>query len=243
MSKVFDWLIEIFSGTFRWANPVLWLLAGIALILLLTTVSGVIRKIQRRHQHKLFRLGLHDIGELAVEEADTTVIYYDKDARQLFGWDVPLTNRRRIITCDFRLKVGYDFDQIAAVVNEKRKEISLSVPAAKFISRETLINDGHKKTIDEYYAFFARKPREEDYDRSLRIMLKEAEQKAIESGIFARAENSMRNRMHAFMAQFYDMRKYKLVFTFAPNGFSRLANRDDNTPENTVSQENEAIEA
>lgn len=48
-------------------------------------------------------------------------------------------------------------------------------------------------------------------------MLQDAQKKVEESGIFERAENSMKNRMHAFMSQFYDMRKYSQRFIFALN--------------------------
>lgn len=214
MYKVFELFMEIVEGTFRWTNPILWLLAGTAALLVFTTVRGAIRSIRRRHQNKLFRLGLHDIGELAVEEGNTTQVYCDKDAMKLFGRDLPLTRKRLILTSDVRFKVGYDFDRIDATVNDRKKEITLRIPAAKYISKELMPES--EKILDQYCSIF-NKFDPADHNYAQRIMLQDAQKKVEESGIFERAENSMKNRMHAFMSQFYDMRNYTLRFIFAPN--------------------------
>lgn len=213
MSKVFELFMEIVEGTIRWTNPILWLLAGTAVLLVFTTVRGAFKSIRRRHQNKLFRLGLHDIGELAVEEGNTTQIYCDKDAMKLFGKDLPLTRKRLILTSDVRFKVGYDFDQIDATVNDRKKEITLRIPAAKYISKELMPES--ERILDQYCSLF-NKYDPADYNYAQRIMLQDAQKKVEESGIFERAENSMKNRLHAFMSQFYDMRKYSLRFIFAP---------------------------
>jgi len=159
---------------------------------------------------KVTKLNLEDIGELATQAGYFTSVQTIRKSREVLGIEVPGTQSNYVYSYDGTIKAGYDFTKITAEVDEKKHEITVSLPACEILSTEidedsfVLYNDG---------ANLFTSLKLEDVDKSNAELKKAARETAIKNGILENARTNAELLIRGFLAGMYDMKVYTVRFT------------------------------
>ena len=79
---------------------------------------------------------VYNVGELATQSAYCSQVDTIKDARSLFGMEIPFTQSQYVYSYDIVIKAGFDFKRIIPDVNDKKKVITIHMPKPKILSSE-----------------------------------------------------------------------------------------------------------
>jgi hypothetical protein len=126
------------------------------------------------------------IGELATLQYDYRTLIRHNDSRQIFGWNVPLTQKSYIIMVDGTMKIGIDASELAINVSEQTNTITIIIPNAKILSHELFAHS--MEILDESSGLFNRISINdwatmEDAEKEAMVKI------ATEKDLFIRAEN------------------------------------------------------
>lgn len=146
------------------------------------------------------------VSELATLEYHYTNMGKFENQVDFYGWKVPLTRKRFIVSYDGILKAGIDAAQIAATV--KGDEIFLTLPPAKILSHE--IDNSSMEIFDETTNIFNPLVISDytGFAEDQRVMV---EQRAIEKGLLAEAEQKAMNSVEQLLRLAPDMARYTIT--------------------------------
>ena len=133
------------------------------------------------------KISFADIGELATQEADVTQQdTIEKDSlKDKTGIDLPFVGSKIVYSYDVTIKAGYDFADISGDVDAGDKTITVYMPAVQTLSNE--VDQDSIQVFDSYNSVFNRVTME-DISVSEQDLKDKAEAKAIEKGLYERAE-------------------------------------------------------
>ena len=126
---------------------------------------------------------LNDISEMSTVEYNYTNMALMENHKEFYGWTLPFTTSKFIITYDGSIKAGIDFSKVTIDVNENT--ITVTLPDAKILSHT--IDYDSLQVMDEKYSVF-NKITIDDYNSFYADQSKAMEQKAIEKGLLAEAK-------------------------------------------------------
>jgi len=103
------------------------------------------------------------------------------------GWDIPLIGSKVLYSYDVAIKAGYDFADVTADVDIAAKKVTVHLPAVKTLSKE--IAPDSIQVYDSYNSVFNRVTME-DISASQQQLEDTAEKKAIDNGLYEKAEEN-----------------------------------------------------
>ena len=152
---------------------------------------------------------MKDIGELATQAGYFTVVNSMDDSVKLWGWSVPLTASKYIFSYDGVVKAGLDFTQLEYSVDERKKEIKVSLPEIRILSVEIL--EDSLEIYDEVHNIFT--PLElADIHESRLSMIDEIRAKALDNGLLDQATENAKALVKGFLSGSYDQNEYQFLF-------------------------------
>jgi hypothetical protein len=204
------------SGKTRVLPLVTVIIIALAACLIVGMVTGNIKLINNENLSKpdTVRLRLEDIGQLNTQEAYVTEINSTKDAKQLFGVDVPFTKSTLIYSYNFKVTAGYDFSQIElnetpGGSSDKKSIVTVSMPAAQVTGTEPVKDS--LKVYEENESVFNRISLSEN-DEALNNMRDQAEKDAVANGLLDAAQNNAKTLLTSFLQDVYPQDKYEIRF-------------------------------
>lgn len=121
----------------------------------------------------------------------------DQDAKWIFGWTRPFSNSVLVLTYDGTIKAGVDMGEIDVDVDEEARTITITLPDSKItdntIPQESItvveVKDGlfNDVTFDDYNSFISEQ----------KIIM---EEKAIERGLLAKADEEAKRAIQTFLS-------------------------------------------
>ena len=183
----------------------------IAIIIILVVVIGVYFGISKTSNSKsgTVRLDFKNIGELATQSAYSKEVSTTEDARTLFGHNIPFTESKCIFSYGVEIKAGYDFADIKWSVNEATKVIKVELPEVKIL--DVKVDQDSFQLYHEDESIFTNIS-SEDMNESAKKLAKDAEDLAIEHGLFDKARENAETLIKTFIGQSYDLKEYKVKF-------------------------------
>lgn len=154
------------------------------------------------------KLTFEDVGELATQSAYVTVITTKDKDQKVFNVSIPFTQTKYIYSYNVNVKAGYDFEEIAYDVDEENKEIKVTMPEAKILSTE--VDTDSFRVYHEQNSAFTHVSLEET-NQAMDEMQKEAQEQAIENGLYDEAKENAKVLLKGFFSSAYDMEEYTLV--------------------------------
>ncbi len=206
------------SGKTRVLPLVTVIIIALAACLIVGMVTGNIKLINNEDPSKpdtdTVRLRLEDIGQLNTQEAYVTEVNSTKDAKQLFGVDVPFTKSTLIYSYNFKVTAGYDFSQIElnetpGGSSDKKGIVTVSMPAAQVTGTEPVKDS--LKVYEENESVFNRISLSEN-DEALNNMRDQAEKDAVANGLLDAAQNNAKTLLTSFLQDVYPQDKYEIRF-------------------------------
>lgn len=181
------------------------LILGLVLLLALAGAGGYYlgtRKDKtRRLNAVVLQNSIQEISELATVEYNYTTMARYENHKEFYGYTIPFTTSRFIVSYDGVIKAGIDFSQ--AAVQIEGDTITVTLPAAGILSHEIdydsleLMEDGYSIfnpiTITDYSAFYA--------DQSAAM-----EEKALQKGLLDTAEANAEQTVASLIATLTDHR-------------------------------------
>lgn len=155
------------------------------------------------------KLGFENIGELATQSAYCSQVDMIKDARSLFGMEIPFTQSQYVYSYDIVIKAGFDFKRIIPDINDKKKVITIHMPKPKILSSE--IKEDSCKVYVEAKSCFT--PLTVEKMGKARIRMKEvAEKNAIANGLYENATENAKKLLKNFVGELYNLEEYQIKF-------------------------------
>lgn len=154
-------------------------------------------------------IGFEDVGVLTTQSAYCTEVKTLTSSRNILGIQIPFTQSQCIYSYDVIVNAGYDFSQISCVPKEKQFQILVYLPEVE-ITGTDLVNDSFKLYIEDQ-SIFSPITLEEN-NEAIEELQKEAEQKAIENGLFEAARSNVENLLKGFLASQYDLNVWTVIF-------------------------------
>lgn len=149
---------------------------------------------------------LHDIQELAVVEYYYTNMGRFENQLDFYGWQVPFTTKRFIVSYDGVIRAGVDLSELSVMVSGST--ISITLPPAKILSHE--IPEESIEVFDETKNIF-NPITIEDYTGFTADQQGQIEQKAVENGLLDRAQQKSQEAVENLLAFIPGMEDYTLV--------------------------------
>lgn len=136
---------------------------------------------------------------LSAQELTTTKYMYTnagafENQNDFYGWKVPLTRKKFIVSYDGQIHAGVNLEEVEVVVNEEIIQVTL--PEAKILSHE--IDTESLKVFDESSSIF-NPLRIEDYQNFTIDQKKVVESEAIEKGLLVEATEHAQEAVRAVL--------------------------------------------
>ncbi len=154
------------------------------------------------------QFGLRNIGELATQAGYYTNVQVIKNARELWGWQIPLTQSKYIFSYDGIIKAGLNFEEIDVAVDGSKKTVTVSLPEVKVLSNE-IFTDGFEVYDESSSAFSPLKL--EDLNQAMTVLKAEAEEKALGNGLLESARQNAELLITGLLTGQYGS-EYTIVF-------------------------------
>lgn len=161
------------------------------------------------NDRKTASLQFKDIGELATQSAYCTVVNKTDAARTLFGRTIPFTQSTYVYSYDVEIKAGFDFSEIDWSLNEATSAIEVKLPEVRTLSKEIDL-DSFQVYLEDESVF--RQIRLEETNNAIAALQQQAEDDAIENGLYENARVNAEALLRSFFASAYDLEKYELKF-------------------------------
>lgn len=124
-----------------------------------------------------------------------------------YGWKVPFTTKSFIVSYDGVIKAGVDLSEVAVQIDEESKTVTVTLPAGKILSHE--IPEDSIQVFDESSNIF-NSITIEDYTGFTAEQKSILEQRAIDNGLLAEAEEKAQAAVEAFLSLAPGMDAYAL---------------------------------
>ena len=131
---------------------------------------------------------LNDIAELSTVEYNYTNMGVFENHKEFYGWKIPFTTSKFVISYEGTIKAGIDFSKVKVEVNEKT--ITVTVPNAAVLSHT--IDYDSLQVLDEKYSIFTT-VKIEDYNSFYNDQSRVMELKAIERGLLIEADKNAKD--------------------------------------------------
>jgi len=185
------------------------LIAVILALVLIAAGFGYFALNRSRNVSKTTSFGLKNIGELATQAGYFTTVQSISKARELWGWEVPLTQSNYVYSYDGTIKAGVDFGEIETEVDEAKHVITVRFPEFRILSTE--IDEDSFKIYNDGTNLFTTL-RVEDVNRSNAELKNEAKQTALNNGILENARANAEALVKGYLAGMYDLSVYTIQF-------------------------------
>ena len=159
-------------------------------------------------ESKTTKLGFEDIGELATQIAYCTEVVVTEADRKLFGLQIPFTQSKYIYSYDMEIKAGINFTEVEWKVNNDTKEIEVSLPEVKVLSRE--IDQDSFRVYHEDESIFRQVSLQEN-NEALKEMQEKAEADAIANGLLENARSNAEIILKGFLEAEYEEYEVKFI--------------------------------
>ena len=151
----------------------------------------------------------------SAQELVSVAYYYTNMARyenqlDFYGWRVPFTTKSFIVSYDGIIKAGVDLSKVQAEVDEDRKQVTVKLPESQVISHE--IPEDSIEMFDESDTPLNRISIT-DYTSFAGDQKAVMEQRAIENGLLARADEEARITVESLLRVVPGMENYVLNIT------------------------------
>lgn len=148
----------------------------------------------------------------SIQELGTVAYYYTNMGRfenhlDFYGWKVPFTTKSFIVSYDGVIKAGVDLSEVAVQIDEESKTVTVTLPAGKILSHE--IPEDSIQVFDESSNIF-NSITIEDYTGFTAEQKSILEQRAIDNGLLAEAEEKVQAAVEAFLSLAPGMDAYAL---------------------------------
>lgn len=177
------------------------LLIIFVIILSITTVTSI--------TSRPVKFGLENIGELATQSGYYTNVQVIDSSREVFGLDIPFTQKKCIFSYDGIIKAGIDFGDIKLTVNEISHTIRVDLPEIRITSNQ--IDPDSLQIYDESSNVF-NPLKLDDVNQSLIALQEEAEVTAIANGLLENAQQNAETLIRCFLQGIYDLDVYTIEF-------------------------------
>jgi hypothetical protein len=163
---------------------------------------------------KVTDIGFKNIGELATQEANVTVVKTKSEALKynlpLIGeGSIPFTESKNIFSYDIDIKAGYDFSEIEVKPDQKNHKVTVKLPEAKIL--DTDLNTDSFQLYDETQGLLTHITLT-DMNNAFAEMKEEAMQKAEDNGLMDKAKENAHTLIKGMLAGSYDMNEYTVEF-------------------------------
>lgn len=154
---------------------------------------------------------IQDIGELATVEYLFTDAAQFTNSKQFQGWDIPFTEKSFLLRWNGVIKAGIPLDQVSVQIQEGKKRILVSVPAAQILSCQ--IDTDSVEVLDEQNSLF--NSISVDDKIQLDVATEQAmKDRAIESGLLEKAQQNAQDLLTRLICSYPQVRdKYTISFT------------------------------
>ena len=148
----------------------------------------------------------------SIQELGTVAYYYTNMGRfensgDFYGWKVPFTTKSFIVSYDGAIKAGVDLSEVTVRIDEENRAVTVTLPAGKILSHE--IPEDSIQIFDESNNIF-NSITIEDYTGFTAEQKSILEQRAIDNGLLAEAEEKARTTVQAFLSLMPGMDAYTL---------------------------------
>ena len=155
---------------------------------------------------------LHGLGELVTVEYLYTNAdkYENQNQLSVHKWSInlPFTTKSFLLAYDGRIKAGVDLKAAQIEVNEDAHKITVALPASKITSHE--IFEDNIRVFDEKDNIF-NKITIDNYNDFVSTQKDSMEQRAIDMGLLASADNNAREVVRSFLSLIPGMDSYTLI--------------------------------
>ena len=174
--------------------------AGAVLLLLLSFWLGALwrgREQQPVITSDLLGQQLQTVQELVSVEYHYTNIGKFENQVDFYGWKVPFTTKRFLVSYDGLIKAGVDLSGATVEVDEVQKSVTITLPESRILSHE--IPEDSIQVFDETRNIF-NPITIEDYTGFTRDQKAEVEQRAIDEGLLTGASEKAREAVETLAA-------------------------------------------
>ena len=174
--------------------------AGAVLLLLLAFWLGALwrgREQQPVITSDLLGQQLQTVQELASVEYHYTNMGKFENQVDFYGWKVPFTTKRFLVSYDGLIKAGVDLSGATVEVDEVQKSVTITLPESRILSHE--IPEDSIQVFDETRNIF-NPITIEDYTGFTRDQKAEVEQRAIDEGLLTGASEKAREAVETLAA-------------------------------------------
>ncbi|MDO4378274.1 MAG: DUF4230 domain-containing protein [Erysipelotrichia bacterium] len=151
---------------------------------------------------------IQEISELATVEYNYTDLGKYENYTDFYGWKVPFTTSKFIITYDGKIKAGFDLTSTEITLNDETITVILDNP--KIISHE--IDYDSMQVIDESYSIF-NKVTITQFNEFYKEQAQQIEQKAIDKGLLISAKENGEKFISNLINQLTD-KEYNIIFRY-----------------------------
>lgn len=132
-----------------------------------------------------------------------------EDQADFYGWKVPFTSKRFIVSYDGRIQAGLaDLEALSVEVDQQARRVTVTLPPCVLLSHE--IFEDSLEVFDESSSIF-NPIKIEDYAGFTADQKQAVEQKAIDSGLLTSADQQARQAVTALLSQMPGMEDYTLT--------------------------------
>lgn len=149
---------------------------------------------------------LTEVQELATVEYFYTNVGRFENKLDFYGWQVPFTTKRFIVSYDGIIKAGVDLSGLKVEVNGKN--VTVTLPQAKILSHE--IPEDSIEVFDETHNIF-NQIEISDYTGFTADQRGEIEQKAIDNGFLDRAQETAKSVVENLVGMMPGMESYTVT--------------------------------
>ena len=174
--------------------------AGAVLLLLLSFWLGALwrgREQQPVITSDLLGQQLQTVQELVSVEYHYTNMGKFENQVDFYGWKVPFTTKRFLVSYDGLVKAGVDLSGATVEVDEVQKSVTITLPESRILSHE--IPEDSIQVFDETRNIF-NPITIEDYTGFTRDQKAEVEQRAIDEGLLTGASEKAREAVETLAA-------------------------------------------
>lgn len=131
------------------------------------------------------------------------------NVKTFYGWEVPFTEKKFIITYNGSIKSGIDLNYVTVAVLNDKKQIKVNLPEAKILSHE--IDEDSIKIFDEKNSIF-NPLKVEDFKSFATDQKDNVEKEAIKKGLLTEAETHSKDAILETFSIDGLLDDYKVIF-------------------------------
>ncbi len=153
--------------------------------------------------------GLKNIGELATQSGYFTSVQTIQSNRELFGIEIPGSRSNYIFSYDGVIKAGLNFSDIDISADDLQRKIRIRLPEIKILSIE--IDENSFKLYNQAESILT-PLRTDEVNQALSKLKSKVRETAEANGIMENARENAKVLIRGFLAGYYDLTLYRVVF-------------------------------